>query len=216
MPAQGAPPRIQSALMSARDAPVTEAELSRLVADSPLAIFLVDAQARIRYRNRRAEQLLAQGGVVQCVSGKLVLNAPGAPRLCEILAGFAGQPPNEAAQTRIALKGANGTLWLVRIGAKPCCAPHDKGTVAIVLSEAVIDLESAAAAVSDVYALTQAERRALPALLKLGRARQVAHAFGVSVTTIRTHLKSIYAKTATKRRNDLFKLVARFAAVGGI
>jgi DNA-binding CsgD family transcriptional regulator len=215
MPAQGALPRI-SAVLPPRDVPITEAELSRLISFSPLAIFLVDPQARIRYRNARAEQLLAQGGVVSCVSGKLVLNAPGAPRLCEILAGFAGRPASDAAQTRVALRGSNGTLWLARIGARPCSSMQDQGTVAIVLSEAVIDLESAATMVADVFALTQAERRALPALLKLGRVRQVAHAFGVSVTTIRSHLKSIYAKTATKRRNELFKLVARFAAVGVI
>jgi DNA-binding CsgD family transcriptional regulator len=216
MPAQGAPAFIQSTLPPARDTPVTEAELSQFVADSPLAIFLVDPQARIRYRNRRAEVLLTQRDVVQCVSGKLVLNAPGAPRLADLLAGFSGPTTVDAAQTRVALKGANGTLWLARIGTRPCGAAQTNGTVAIVLGEAVVDLESAAALVSDVFALTQAERRALPALLKLGRVRQVAHAFGVSVTTIRSHLKNIYAKTATRRRNELFKLVARFASAGAI
>jgi DNA-binding CsgD family transcriptional regulator len=203
-------------LSAPKDAPVTEAYLSQFVVQSPLAIFLVGAQSRILYRNMRAEQLLAQGGVVSCVSGKLLLNAPGAPRLCDILAEFASQTAGEPAQTRVALKAPNGSLWLAQIGPKPCHGPHDAGTVAIVLSEAVIDLDGAATLVSDIFALTQAERRALPALLSLGRVRQVAHRFGVSANTIKSHLKSIYAKTSTKRRDDLFKLVARFAMLRGL
>jgi len=199
-------------LPPANDAPVAGPELSRLVDQSPLAIFLVNAQSRILYANRRAGQLLAQGGVVQCVSGKLVLTASGAPRLCDMLAQIAGQTAVEATPTRVALKAANGSLWLAQVGG--CDGAQHKASFAVLLSEAVVDLDSAATLVADAFALTQAERRALPALLRLGRARQVAQSFGVSVTTVRTHLKNIYAKTATKTRNDLFKLVARFAMVG--
>lgn len=198
------------------NAAVTEADLSQLVVQSPLAIFLVGEQSKILYRNKRAEQLLAQGGIVGCVSGKLLFNAPGAPRLCDILAAFGNQTAIEPAQTRVALKGPDGSVWLAQIGVKTCGGPHDTRAVAIVLSEAIIDLDGAAALVSDVFALTQAERRALPALLRFGRVRQVAHRFGVSAATIKSHLKNIYAKTATKQRNDLFKLVARFAMVRGL
>ena len=101
-------------------APVARAEVSRLVDQSPLAIFLVSAQSKILYANRRAGKLLAQGGIVQCVSGKLVLTASGAPSLCDMLAQMAGQAAAEAAPTRVALKAANGSLWLAQVGTGRC------------------------------------------------------------------------------------------------
>jgi DNA-binding CsgD family transcriptional regulator len=192
---------------------VTGADLSELLARLPLAILLVNPQAQILYKNVYADEILSKRVVAECVRGKLVLNAPQARRMRDLL-GAAGEIGDRSANVPIALTAPDGSFWIAQIRPQSYGEGREVATVAIVLREAVLDLDGAAALVSDVFALTPAERRALPAVLRLGHLKRVARSYGVSVNTMRTHLHNIFAKTATKRRNDLIKLVGGFAKAG--
>jgi DNA-binding CsgD family transcriptional regulator len=52
----------------------------------------------------------------------------------------------------------------------------------------------------------------LLALVEVGGAPEVAEALGVAPSTVRTHLKRLYAKTGASRQADLVKLVAKFSS----
>jgi DNA-binding CsgD family transcriptional regulator len=49
------------------------------------------------------------------------------------------------------------------------------------------------------------------AVVEVGGVPEVAEALGIAETTVRFHLRQLFAKTGTRRQADLVKLVAGFA-----
>jgi len=48
------------------------------------------------------------------------------------------------------------------------------------------------------------------ATVQIGRIREIAAVLGLSVPTVKTHLRRLFEKTGTKRQADLIKLVAGY------
>jgi DNA-binding CsgD family transcriptional regulator len=65
--------------------------------------------------------------------------------------------------------------------------------------------------IGKLYSLTPAELRVLLAIVDVGGIPEVAAAFGVADSTIRTHVGRLFDKTGTARQADLVKLVAGFS-----
>jgi DNA-binding CsgD family transcriptional regulator len=65
--------------------------------------------------------------------------------------------------------------------------------------------------IGEMYKLTPTELRVLLAIVDIGGVPEVAAALGVAVTTVKTHLSRLYAKTGVARQADLVKLVAGFS-----
>lgn len=61
------------------------------------------------------------------------------------------------------------------------------------------------------FELTAGEARVLFTLMEAGGIPQVAEALGLTQDIVKTHLRRLYAKTATNRQADLVKCVAEFA-----
>jgi DNA-binding CsgD family transcriptional regulator len=66
--------------------------------------------------------------------------------------------------------------------------------------------------ISKLYSLTPTELRVLLAIVEVGGIPEVATAFGVADSTIRTHVGRLFDKTGVGRQADLVKLVAGFSA----
>jgi DNA-binding CsgD family transcriptional regulator len=66
-------------------------------------------------------------------------------------------------------------------------------------------------AIAKSYKQTPTELRVLLALVEIGGVPEVAAALGISVTTVRTHVGRLFAKTGTARQADLVKVVAGFS-----
>jgi DNA-binding CsgD family transcriptional regulator len=179
-------------------------------------MFLVNLQADILYKNTHAEQILAQRAIAQCLHGKLVIDAPQARRLDRVLASVSREIGDGPAAGCLALTAPDGSVWILQIRTRPFAGMGDAATVVIVLREVLLDLDAAAALVSNLFALTRAERRVLPAVVRLGTLGEIAASLGLSETTIRTHLGNIFAKTGTKSRKDLVRLVGGFATACGL
>lgn len=62
--------------------------------------------------------------------------------------------------------------------------------------------------VADLFGLSAAELRVLEALLEGRSPGEAAEALGVSITTVRTHIQRLLAKTGTSRQVDLVRLLA--------
>ena len=62
--------------------------------------------------------------------------------------------------------------------------------------------------IGETFKLTPTELRVLLAIIEVGGIPEVATAFGVADTTVRTHVNRLFEKTGATRQADLVKLVA--------
>ena len=81
---------------------------------------------------------------------------------------------------------------------------------AIFVRRVALNLSTFPELVARQFRLTAAETGVIFAMIEVGGVSQVARHLGLSQQTIKTHLKSIFAKTGTKRQAELIKLVAQF------
>jgi DNA-binding CsgD family transcriptional regulator len=84
-------------------------------------------------------------------------------------------------------------------------------TAAVFAHKAKLTTLSPLEVISRRYKLTPAELRVLLAIVEIGGVPEVAEAFGVSTTTVKSHLARLFEKTSTRRQADLVKLVAAFS-----
>jgi DNA-binding CsgD family transcriptional regulator len=174
------------------------------------AIFLVDLAARIIYANANGWTLLSASTVVRECAGRLTAIDPAADRgLRRSLLAFRGEPFVTAQPMAVPLRAHAGAgTWLAHVTAP---IPRRRDAVAsVVIREATIDLTGALAAVASTYKLTPGESRALAAIVDHGGVRPAARALGLSDTTVKSHLRQIFAKTGTNRQADLVRLAAGF------
>ena len=86
-------------------------------------------------------------------------------------------------------------------------ADDERPAFALIISDPNRAIELDHAALCRLYGLTPAEGR-LAALLASGKhIESAAHLLGVSIHTVRTHLKHIFSKTETSSQSDLVRLI---------
>jgi DNA-binding CsgD family transcriptional regulator len=83
---------------------------------------------------------------------------------------------------------------------------------AIFIHALAFDIPSPPEVIARTYHLTPMELRILIAIVEVGGVPAVAAALGMGATTVKTHLRHLYAKTGCRRQADLVKLVAGFAS----
>lgn len=181
-------------------------------------MMLVDAKGRIVHANVAAHTMLAAENVLRAVAGRVA--APDAK------AGQALREAFEAAGGGDAALGMRGIALpiVARDGDKYVCyvLPLTSGArsrtgssfaAAAVLLVQKVELASPARpeVIAKSYKLTPTELRVLLAVAEIGGAPEVAEAFGISETTVKFHLKSLFEKTGARRQADLVKLLAGFA-----
>ena len=69
--------------------------------------------------------------------------------------------------------------------------------------------------VRELFGLTEAEAEISCELAQGRSLSEIARSVGVSVNTVRTQLKGIFAKTGTHKQIEVVALMARIAAIGG-
>ena len=82
-----------------------------------------------------------------------------------------------------------------------------RGLAVLYVRDPEVQQTTSAALLADVYGLTAAEAKVLQSLIQGKRLEDMARDFKVSINTLRTHLKSIFRKTDTKRQSELLSLV---------
>lgn len=86
--------------------------------------------------------------------------------------------------------------------------PIRRDTVAIVVADPDDDGVDSAA-LRELHGLTPAEIAVVRGLLRGGDPRAIACDIGVSTHTVRSHLRSIFAKTGTRAQADLVRVLLR-------
>jgi DNA-binding CsgD family transcriptional regulator len=113
---------------------------------------------------------------------------------------------NGAAASAVVTVPAGGrqVLWRVNLGR----LEHEDAAEAAVLM--LIDPPAASVGTLTVlqrlFGLTAAEARVLALLLDDCRPREIAEELQISITTVRSHLQALFAKTGTRRQSELVAL----------
>jgi DNA-binding CsgD family transcriptional regulator len=181
-------------------------------------LFLVDAGGQIVHANASGQAMLTQGVLVRGSGGKLTTHDTSAAKgLNEIFSSAARDRAGSGPQVgAVPLTGRGGEHYVAHVlslsaGARRLAGADDRAVAALFVQKASRDLPSPHNAIAKLYRLTPTELRVLAGIVQVGGAPEVAEAMGISVSTVKTHLRRLFAKTGTDRQADLVKLVAGYA-----
>jgi DNA-binding CsgD family transcriptional regulator/PAS domain-containing protein len=182
-----------------------------------VGVVITDHRGRVLHANAAAEAMMRAGSPIRSAGGTIQTNVPAAT--AELRSAVALADSSEA--------GLGTTGLAVRLtppGQPPVLAhvlPLKQGEVrsrlqpeaaAAIFIGPVSSGASGAEAMAVAYDLTPMETRVLAGLLSGQRPAETADVLGVAETTVRTHLRSIFAKTGAARQADLVRLSTQMAA----
>lgn len=177
-----------------------------------VGIFLLDDQCRVLFRNRRAEELLAEAdGISVSREGVLRGEKPQQTQAMRTIIDTAitsattgTRQPTEA----VALSRSSGRRSLFAVACPLGRGPARPGepVVGLFVTDPERRLSAAAEAVAQLYGLSPAETRLALALARGLRLDEIADEFGISRNTVSYTMKNLFRKTETDRQADLISL----------
>ena len=180
-------------------------------------MYLVDAGGRLIHANAAGNALLDAGDILSSAGGRLVARDAQVDRTLRDVFAVAGQGDAALGIKGIAvpLTGKDGERYVAHAlpltsGARRRAGVVYTATVALFVRKAALSVASAPEAIGSAFKLTPTELRVLLAIVEVGGIPEVAEAFGVADTTVRTHVSRLFEKTGTARQADLVKLVASY------
>ena len=179
------------------------ANVQRLLDGVPIPAILLAADRRIVARNSAGELVRDLLALLALSYGRVVRFAGAASEPFEFV--FARALNGTAASAVVTLpSGGRQALWRVNLGR----LEHGDTDEAAVLM--LIDPPAASVgtltALQRLFGLTAAEARVLALLLDDCRPREIADELQISITTVRSHLQALFAKTGTRRQSELVAL----------
>ena len=184
-------------LLQARDRELTDAT-SALDAMST-GVVLVDERMGVRGINRAAEHLLSGGrDGAWPADGSRALAGLRARDLAPTVAACATGTADPAGVSLL-VEGASGRTLAVHIVPlpRPTRAAPDRAVAALFVTDPDRPARAPAGSVVERYGLTPSELRVALALLEGKTPGAIAAGQGVSLATVRTHLRRLYDKTDT-------------------
>ena len=180
-------------------------------------VLLLDADGRVLFANRAAEQIAGQDDGLRITRDGLAAALPEETAALRRLVAAAALTTNGNGS------GAGGELLLSRPSMRRPLAlavsplPRDGflpglpgvPAVAVFVADPEAAGESDAALLARLYGLTAAESRLTAALMMGGDLREVSDALGVSYHTARAQVKSVFSKTGTRRQAELVQLLLK-------
>ena len=180
-------------------------------------MFLVDASARLIHANAAGNAILAASDILSLASGRLVAGDAQVDRALRDVFVAAGQGDAALGSKGIAvpLMGRDGERYVAHAlpltsGARRRAGVIYTAVAALFVRKATLTVPSASQAIVSAFKLTPTELRVLLAIVEVGGIPEVAIAFGVADTTIRTHVGRLFEKMGVARQADLVKLVAGY------
>lgn len=186
----------------------------------PLAVLVVYGSGTVATCNSAARQILLKSDGLMLSGSHLASNRPSETkvlhdRLAAVASGKAGA--ENSAYTILTVSRPSGLAPFILLIAPlrgTVGAGTDGAPMALVL---VGDLEwpipDHARQLRLAFDLTEAEADVAMALTEGAEPKEIARQRGVQLSTIRTQIKMIFAKTGAARQTDLVKLIARLPSL---
>jgi DNA-binding CsgD family transcriptional regulator len=182
-------------------------------------IFLVDASGHLAHSNAAAQSLLSAGDLLSAVGSRIVTDDFAANALLQdaIMSARDGDGAIGAKGVALPLTTRHGDDYVAHVlpltsGTRRQAGRSCSAVAALFVSKVGHHTPSASEVIAARYKLTPTELRVLLAIVDVGGVPDVADLLGISPTTVRTHLGSVYAKTGVNRQADLVKLVMHFTS----
>lgn len=186
----------------------------------PNGVLLVDGRGRVVLLNRTASEIIAEGdGLVLDRAGQCRARIPEeSARLHGLITSVARAPADVSQRHDRAMSVSRvGHLAPLTVLAAPLSRDATgfgggRPAAIVFLCDPERSHPTPATVLSQLYGLTTAEARVLEVLVQGHRPEDVARTIGVTINTVRTHLKSIYRKTDSQGQPELVRLVLTGAA----
>jgi len=149
--------------------------------------------------NPSASRMLKSGGEVTSVGGRLFLGGKQPTERFRAFLADLGDGPSA-----YAVDGGDNEHVVLRVETVP-----DAGLVAIQTFPTAVR-DTLWADTGPIFGLTRAEERLLKKLMGGANAEELAITLGISIETVRTHLKRAYAKIGVANREQLFATMGAF------
>jgi DNA-binding CsgD family transcriptional regulator len=180
-------------------------------------MYLVDAEGRLIHANAAGRALLAAGDILRSAGGRLVASDTRVQRTLRDVFAAAGLGDAAVGIKGIAVSliGKDDERYVAHAlpltsGARRRAGIDRAAAAALFVRRAALVASSASQVIGETFKLTPTELRVLLAITEVGGIPQVATAFGVADTTVRTHVNRLFEKTGATRQADLVKLVAGY------
>ncbi len=158
---------------------------------------------------RPGDPLTARDGILRAVGReeekrlRTALAATASPRAVS----------TEAPEASLVLANRDGERYLAHIlplaaGDRLRSSQGGPASAAVFVRRAEIPIVSGIELVAKLHGLTPGEIKVLQAVMANAGVSEMAAALGLSATTVKTHLGSLFAKTGARRQSDLVKQVA--------
>lgn len=180
-----------------------------------LPFLLFDHHLRLVFSSQGAERILAGDAVLRLKNGRLLLAEPylnrrlgrllgeclkaAATRTLDCGGGLVSVPRPERPDLQLLVKPLHPDLGLLR--------EESNAYVAVYLHEPDACWRVDRQRLRQLYRLSSAESRVAEALLQAPDSAAVARRCGISLNTLRTHVKAILAKTGARNRAELLKFL---------
>ncbi|WP_152047702.1 helix-turn-helix transcriptional regulator [Aureimonas psammosilenae] len=193
-----------------------EAEMETLIGRMPSAVFTIGRDGRLRQTNAAADALLTAGIALRNEGGRLRTVTPeDQPGLDRLLAcAFESKFAAWAEGARLPLRRSDGKPPLVAraivVAGRFDPFGLDRSASMILTVDGYPDEEPLTEArLQRRFGLSPAQVRVAMQMRDGKTPTEAAAALGLSVETVRTHLKALFARTGTKRQMELALLLQR-------
>ncbi len=193
--------------------------LSTGLAKGSIAILLVDPFGAVLHANPSAQAMLSHGRTLRTEQGVLTAaSSVDTEALQHAIAETAGKlAPSGMPGGPVRLQAAEDGVLIhvlpLKLG-QAQLAITARPVAAVLVSDTRGGVADSVAALSEIYHLTPSERRVLEHLAAGRSLVDVGFVLDVQVSTVRTHLARLFAKTGTRRQAKLVALVARLGLGG--
>jgi len=184
---------------------------------SPVPVVFCRRSLAVVYANPAAHRLMAVGCGILVANGRLLAAATDAhawlARTVSTLAS--GGEGHDMRSARMIAPPDRGpaVLAIVVAQARRDAEPQSAPDAMVILHRPEPRLGPATAVLAASFGLTDGEIRVLGALVSGGALTAVARQLRIGHETVRSHLKSIFAKTGTHRQGELIALVLALSSL---
>jgi DNA-binding CsgD family transcriptional regulator len=191
------------------------AKFAEILDGLSVSILLVDAGRHIIHANAAGRGIPHVGDALRVADGRLIAGDERIDQALREAFAAAANAAFGAKDIAVPLTTRRGDHYVVHLlpltSAKRGIAGTACGAVvALFIRKAEMRPPSLPTLISKTFDLTPTELRVLLAIVEVGGIPEVAEALGVAETTVKTHLRRLFVKTATGRQADLVRLVAGF------
>jgi len=179
------------------------------------SVMVVDPELAILWRNRAAQRLLDVGDMFRSSRGQLrTADGNGQIPLREFLSRIVDSDRSTSAEQVMSLKCLKSGRYCELVGFRvrtQRVEPQslEERAVVLLVSDPAQHAWIPESVLESLFGLTFCERRLAQAMLNGSSLEQYAVEFGISISTVRTHLKSIFRKTESCNQAALVSLLSR-------